>query len=336
MPWVIENRGGLYLPQIGWWLDAARPVDRSLVSHAHADHIARHQEVVCTAATARFLQERLPGQRIIRPLPFGAPTTLAPQCQVTLLPAGHILGSAMILLEHAQHGRLLYTGDFKLRPGLVAEVCAPATADTLVMETTFGLPRYVFPPATAVRRDLVRFCTDALAEGATPVLQAYSLGKTQEVLQALSGADLPIMLHPQSWKMTRLHEELGLSFPPYQPFDPLEMAGHVVVAPPLPLVSTFMQQILRPRTALVSGWALDTGATYRYRCDAAIPLSDHADFPDLLHFVELVQPQRVFTVHGFAAEFAQTLRTRGREALALGRPNQLEFDFATDPTPVPH
>lgn len=329
--WIIESRGGIYLPQIGWWLDAPRAVDRALVSHAHSDHIARHREVVCTHATARLLQERLPGERTIRTLTFGESVPIAPGCTATLLPAGHILGSAMILLQHEKHGRLLYSGDFKMRPGLVAEVCAPEPADTLIMETTFGVPRYVFPQATAIRRDLVAFCTETLADGFTPVLQAYSLGKTQEVLQCLGGADLPVMLHPQSRRITRIHEELGVTFPPYQPFDPLEMAGHVVIAPPLPSVSQFMQQILRPRTALISGWALDPNAIYRYRCDAAIPLSDHADYPDLLHFVELVQPRRVFTTHGFAAEFAQTLRSRGRDALALGRPNQLELDFGGGP-----
>lgn len=327
--WIIEGRNGIYLPQIGWWLDAPRPVDRALVSHAHSDHIARHREIVCTPATAKFLIERIPGERSLRTPAFGESVPIAPRCTATLLPAGHIFGSAMILLQHEDHGRLLYSGDFKLRPGLVAEVCTPEPADTLIMETTFGLPRYVFPPATSIRRDLIRFCTESLASGNTPVLQAYSLGKTQEVLQSLSGADLPVMLHTQSRKITRLHEELGVAFPPYQPFDPLELAGHVVIAPPLPNVSTFMQQILKPRTALVSGWALDANAIYRYRCDAAIPLSDHADFPDLLHFVELVQPTRVYTTHGFAVEFAQTLRSRGWEALALGRPNQLELDFGS-------
>lgn len=329
--WIIESRNGIFLPQIGWWLDAPRPVDRSLVTHAHSDHIARHREIVCTAATARLIQERLPGERLLRPIPFGEPVPIAPRCTLTLHPAGHILGSAMILLDHELHGRLLYTGDFKLRPGLVAEMCSPVQADTLIMETTFGLPRYVFPQPTSVRRDLIAFCNDALASGNTPVLQAYSLGKSQEVLQSLSGADLPVMMHPQAWKITRIHEELGLAFPSYGPFDPLELAGHVVIAPPLPLVSSFMQQILRPRTALVSGWAMDSGAIYRYRCDSAIPLSDHADFPDLLHFVELVQPKRILTTHGFATEFAQTLRSRGWEALALGRPNQLELDFESNP-----
>jgi len=82
------------------------------------------------------------------------------------------------------------------------------------------------------------------------------------------------------------------------------------------------------RTAMVSGWALDSGSTYRYRCDAAFPLSDHADFPDLLKLVELVNPKRVLTVHGFAKEFASTLRERGWDALALGRENQLELPLA--------
>ena len=88
-----------------------------------------------------------------------------------------------------------------------------------------------------------------------------------------------------------------------------------------------LSRIPAVRTAAITGWAIDPRAIYRYRCDAAFPLSDHADFPDLLRFVELVQPRRVLTLHGFAREFATTLRGRGIEALALGRANQLELSL---------
>ncbi len=325
MAWEIQYRRGVWLPQIGWWLDAQTAVDRSFVSHAHSDHLAPHREILCTAATARLMRARLAGRREAHLLPFGRTEALTADTAVTLHPAGHILGSAQCLLAHDREGTLLYTGDCKLQPGLAAEPGFFPRADVLVMETTFGLPRYVFPPAEQVRAEIVTFCRDALAAGVAPVLMAYSLGKSQELLQLVGGAQLPVMLHAQAHRLTRIYEELGMTFPPFRAFAADDAARHVVIAPPMWGRSVFFESIPRRRTAVVSGWVLDPGAIYRYQCDAAFPLSDHADFPGLLALVERVQPRVVYTLHGFAREFAQTLRARGCEAWALGADNQLEL-----------
>jgi Cft2 family RNA processing exonuclease len=319
MPWQIEDRAGIWLPQIGWWLDSQRRRHRAFVSHAHADHAARHSEILCSPATARLLRARLPGRRIEHVLPFGQTEPLTTDCAVSLLPAGHIRGSALALLTHDRHGTLLYTGDFKLRPGLSAEPCATPRADVLVMETTFGRSRYVLPPVSQVLADIIAFCRSALADGEVPVLYACSLGKSQELLCGLAGTGLPVMLHPPAWRLTRIYAELGVAFPDYRPFVAAESAGHVVICPPHAAGGRPKGRRGRHRTAIVSGWAMDPGAIYRYRCDAAFPLSDHADFPDLLRFVAAVQPRLVYTIHGFAREFAATLRERGIEAWALDR-----------------
>ncbi|MBS0662403.1 MAG: MBL fold metallo-hydrolase [Verrucomicrobia bacterium] len=323
MAWEVHHRKGLWLPQIGWWLDAQARAERSFVSHAHSDHIARHKEVLCSPATARLLHARLPGRRAVTTLPFGRPHPLEFGVTATLHPAGHILGSSQILLAHEEHGTLLYTGDFKLRPGLAAEPCATPAAETLIMETTFGLPRYVFPPETETIGRIIAFCQEAVAGGMTPVLLCYSLGKSQEVLRALASAHLPVMLHSETFRLTEICGQLGLAFPAYRAFDADWLPGHVVICPPF--ATGLLGRIPAPRTAAITGWALDAGATYRLRCDAAFPLSDHAGFDDLIRFVEQVRPKRVLTLHGFAREFAQTLRERGWDALAIGQGNQLEF-----------
>ena len=325
MPWDVQHRHGLWLPQTGWWLDARVAVGRSFVSHAHSDHIAAHREIICSAATARLLRARLSGARVEHVLPFGHTEQLSADTTVTLHPAGHVLGSAQCLLTHERHGTLLYTGDFRLSPGVAAEPCATPHADVLIMETTFGVPRYVFPPAAQVFAAIEQFCREALADGITPVLAAYSLGKSQELLLGLAGTQLPVMLHPAAFKLTQIYEELGLTFPPYRLFDGQSAAGHVVIWPPSSSRPAFREAVPERRVAAVTGWALDPGAIYRYQCDAAFPLSDHADFPDLLAFVDQVQPRLVYTVHGFAQEFARTLRSRGIEAWALGADNQLEL-----------
>ncbi len=330
--WEIHFRHGIHLPQIGWSLDAQRSADSSFVSHAHADHIARHREILCTAATSRLLRERLPSSRRREHiLPFGHTEQLTADTTVTLLPAGHILGSAQILLDHPARGTLLYTGDFKTGPSLTAGTCATPRADTLIMETTFGLPKYVFPPAEKTLADITAFCRATLAENLTPVLFGYSLGKSQELLAGLAHARLPVMLHPQTHKLTRVHEELGLAFPPHREFSEPDLPGHIVISPPLSANAAFLKKIPARRTAMITGWALDRSTIYRHRCDAAFPLSDHADFPGLLHFVERVRPKRVLTVHGFAADFAKTLRTRGIDAWPLGQPSQLEIPLTPPP-----
>jgi Cft2 family RNA processing exonuclease len=325
MPWQVEMRGGsIFLPQAELWCDAHLPVDFSFVSHAHFDHLAKHGRVITSEGTRRLMAARLPGKREEIVLPFGQPYALRPDTTLTLHPAGHIFGSAMLRLEREGES-FLYTGDFKLRPGRSAEKCEPPRSDVVVMETTFGLPRYIFPPTDEVLAGIIGFCREAIENGAIPVLFGYSLGKSQEVLSALAAEGLPVMLHPRTLKMTRIYEELGQAFPGCRPFTLTESSGHVVVCPPQSKNSEWLRKIEPRRTAAITGWAVDPGAVYRYQCDAAFPLSDHADFADLLRFVELVQPKRVYTVHGFTDEFAQTLRERGIEAWALGQDNQLDF-----------
>ena len=325
MSWQVEFRAGVWLPQVEWWLDAHFPQQRAFVSHAHSDHIAPHGEILCSSGTSRLMQARMPGQRVEHVLPFGHTEQLTADCAVTLHPAGHIFGSAQILLEHAAHGRLLYTGDFKLRAGRSAETCATPRADVLIMETTFGRPHYVFPPTDQVLSDIAAWCHSTLDDDETPVLFGYSLGKSQELLCGLADANLAVMLHPQTHRLTQIYEQLGIRFPAFRSFDASAVAGHVVICPPQVNNSSFLRQIPRRKTAVVTGWAMDPGAIYRYQCDAAFPLSDHADFPDLLRFVEAVKPSRVLTLHGFAQEFALTLRDRGIEAWAIGEDNQLEL-----------
>jgi DNA ligase-1 len=254
-------------------------------------------------------------------LPFGEKRTVR-SIDVTLLPAGHIFGSAQIFLENES---LLYTGDFKLRKGKSAEPAEWRQADTLIMETTFGLPRYRFPAAEQVVNQIIAFCREAIEEGEVPVLLGYSLGKAQEILCSLAGAGLTPMLHGSVYQMTRIYEQFGQSFCEYVRYNAKEVAGKVLICPPSANRSRMLEKIPRKRVAMISGWAIDPNAIYRYQADAAFPLSDHADYDDLLRYVELVQPKRVLTLHGFAAQFAKDLRDRGVEAWALGEQNQLEL-----------
>jgi DNA ligase-1 len=322
---VIEVRyeRGVYLPNENVWLDPADAKPFAFVSHAHSDHIAAHDEIVVSERTARLMQARLPGERREHILNFGEKKTIR-GLDITLIPAGHIFGSAQFFLETA-NGSLLYTGDFKLRSGRSAEPAEWRHADTLIMETTFGLPRYRFPPTDEIVGQIVAFCRDALESGAVPVLLGYSLGKAQEILCALSGAGLKPMLHGTVHRMTRIYEQFGQEFCDYERYNANAIAGKVLICPPSANRSRMLEKIREKRVAMISGWAVEPSAIYRYQVDAAFPLSDHADYTDLIRYVELVQPQRVLTLHGFAAEFARDLRERGIEAWALSEENQMEL-----------
>ncbi len=319
----VQYQRGVYLPTQDLWLDPWNAKRLAFVSHAHSDHIAAHEEIIVSERTARLMQARLPGERHEHVVAFSQQANVC-GLEIMLLPAGHIFGSAQFFLE-TDAGSLLYTGDFKLRPGRSAEATEWRQADTLIMETTYGLPRYRLPPTDEVIAQIVAFCRDALEENAVPVLLGYSLGKAQEILCALSGAGLKPMLHGSVYRMTRIYEQFGQSFCEYDRYDAANVAGKVLICPPSANRSRMLEKIPHKRVAMISGWAVDPNARYRYQVDAAFPLSDHADYTDLVRYVELVQPKRVLTLHGFAAEFARDLRERGFEAWALSQENQLEL-----------
>ena len=319
----VRYERGVYLPNEDIWLDPWDAKPFAFVSHAHSDHIAPHDEIIVSERTARLMQARMPGERREHVLNFGEKQTIR-GLDITLIPAGHIFGSAQFFLE-TKDGSLLYTGDFKLRPGRSAEPAEWRHAQTLIMETTFGLPRYRFPPTEQIVGQIVAFCRDALETDAVPVLLGYSLGKAQEILCALSEAGLKPMLHGSVHQMTRIYEQFGQSFCDYERYNANQVAGKVLICPPSTNRSRMLEKIKNKRVAMISGWAVDPNAIYRYQVDAAFPLSDHADYTDLLRYVELVQPERVLTLHGFAAEFARDLRERGIEAWALSEENQMEL-----------
>jgi ATP-dependent DNA ligase I len=330
---AIRYERGVYLPAIDLWLDPWDEQSTAFVSHAHSDHIGNHREVILSTITAKLMTARLPGNRVEHQLDFRVPFPFR-NAQITLYPAGHIYGSAQahVLFEDQS---LLYTGDFKLRKGKSAEPIEWCKSDTLIMETTYGLPRYIFPPTDQVVAKLVKFCAEAIEEDITPILFGYSLGKAQEILAALFGSGLRVLLHPAVFRMTKLYEALQDRLPPYSLYRPQDLPGSVLICPPSANRTRLVQSIKPRKTAMLTGWALNPGANYRFQCDVAFPLSDHADYSDLLKYVELVQPQRVLTLHGYANEFAEDLRRRGVEAWALGEDNQLELAVTLSMPEVP-
>ena len=307
-------------------LDARRRVECAFVSHAHGDHIARHDRTIATAATISLMRHRLgePKRRKTEALPaaFRTPFGLG-DLTLELFPAGHVLGSAQLRVVRGGVA-LGYTGDLCTAETHAAEPAEVMACDVLVLESTFGHPRYVFPAKEETLRAVRRFVDDALSEGATPVLLGYALGKAQEILKHLSDAGYRCAAHPVVHAVNRVYEAHGVAFPNVRSLPPEGPdAGEVVVAPPHLARSPAMRGVRRRRTAVLTGWAIDGGR--HFHADAAFPLSDHADFPSLLKYAKATGASRVFTVHGFADVLAAALRKEGLRAEPLKEERQLEL-----------
>jgi Cft2 family RNA processing exonuclease len=314
----VSYKRGIHLPGPGLWLDPHDAQLAAIVSHAHADHVQHHDHVFTSVPTAAMMRLRGVTRCRFHTLPYGRPLEVD-RARVTLYPAGHILGSAQVLVEW-EETRLLYSGDFKLRPGRSAEPTEVPAADVVIMETTFGRPRYRFPETETVIEEIRQFCRKALDEDCAPVLFCYSLGKGQEVLACLEGADFPIYLQSSHWDMAALYRDLGVSLPPFQKFQPGQKLDGVLLCASGCRRAQWFGSLRRLRTAYISGWAIDRNACHRFGTDAAFPLSDHADYDDLLEYVRLTGAERIYTVHGFADEFAGDLRRRGHWAEPLREP----------------
>ncbi|HEX8472694.1 MAG TPA: MBL fold metallo-hydrolase [Pyrinomonadaceae bacterium] len=308
----VEYHDGLYLPDLDLWLDADGPRERCVISHAHADHIAEHRAIVATPETARIFRHRR-GEAEVETLNYGERRDYG-RYALTMFPAGHCLGSAQILVE-ADGERLVYTGDIKLRPNVAAEQAVVVECDTLIMESTFGDPQYRFPPDVATFDRLYAACDRALSDDRVPVVYAYALGKSQEALEILLRRGYRVTLHGSVWNMSEIYRELGVEFSgEYEKYDRHNLSGRVLITPPSCRKSAMITNIERRYTMMLTGWAMSKSAPYMYKgVDLILPLSDHADFDELVRLARESHAQRIITMHG-APKFAATLRELGLNA----------------------
>jgi putative mRNA 3-end processing factor len=292
----------------------------AVLSHGHSDHARALSGVVhATPETVAIARARL-GETDYVPHPYGESFEIKrtghDPCRVTLFSAGHVLGSALTFVESGE-GSLLYSGDVKLRPSLTCPPAEVPKADTLIVEATFGLPVFRFPDAEALRASLVDEARRSLEAGETPVFLAYALGKGPEVAKLLGEAGIPVSLHGAVWKMVEIYREFGVAFPGCEPYEKGAVKGKALVVPPSVRGHAMVTALKARRLVLVSGWALLDASYDRFDADRLVPLSDHADWDELLRIVELSGARRVFTTHGFASTLARVLAAKGVEATPL-------------------
>jgi Cft2 family RNA processing exonuclease len=308
---------GISLVGHGLWLDPLTQRDLAFVSHAHTDHARRHAEAVMTAATLALLTRPL-RPRAVRVVEHGDSLELD-GARLTLYDAGHMLGSAQLLFEHGGC-RLLYTGDMKLRRPAPLGATPVPRCEVLVIESTYGRPHFRFPEMQAAAEGVARWCRRALDRHVTPVLLANATGKAQEVMLALAPYGFCFALEERCVASARAYESMGVKLPDWVELDG-EPGDRVVIVPPVG--KDAVRRLDRYRSALISGWACDPDFCRVFGADVAFPFSDHCDFDELVDVVSLSGADQVYTVHGFAQDFARHLRRRGVRAHALQATEQL-------------
>jgi len=310
---VFHYDRGLKLTKADLAIDFRRRQRTGFISHAHMDHMARHELALCTPATGRLYRRRF-GTRPVRDLPYRQPLEWG-GLRLTTYPAGHCLGSAMLLAED-DGVRLLYTGDFKLGESATAERAELPTADILVIESTFGDPRYCHQPRDEAIAELLALVRRTLDDGATPVVEAYELGKSQEVSRILTLAGIGVLQSPSVFAITEVYRQCGVERGDCRPYRDRPQPGMAVVVPPRAQRQGRLRGLSRAVSIAVTGWASNPTTRGRLGVDHAVCLSDHADYRELLSAVERVQPRVVYCTHG-PKSFVERLRKVGWRAFPL-------------------
>ncbi|HEX6981831.1 MAG TPA: hypothetical protein VF181_03635 [Balneolaceae bacterium] len=289
---------GILLPDLNIGFDYSGTDSRyTFISHAHSDHTPRSQSssVFCTKFTHKLMQKRgFSGKANL--LEFYEPFETK-NARITLYPAGHILGSSMVLVE-SEEGSVLYTGDYRTPPSPASEgFSIPNQADYLITEATFGLPVYKWDSYDKLRAEVQSFAADSLNEGYTPIFLAYNLGKAQEVMHLLAPLNHPLQIHGGGYKMCEVYEEAGIDLGSYSSYNYESCEGCILVAPTSALASGFASHIHKKRIAYCSGWAAREASRIQLNVDKLIPLSDHLDFFELIRLCEELNPKKVHITH---------------------------------------
>jgi putative mRNA 3-end processing factor len=310
------------------YLDPAEPRKIGIISHGHSDHIGRHEHFIATAPTAAFLRARSGDDLRGTELAYRESHRIG-EWTVELYPAGHVLGSAMVRVSNAVHV-LAYTGDFRLSPSYTAEAAQVPESDVVIMESTYGGDeRWQFPSREELRERLCDLVRAILRREKTPVLLAYSLGKAQETAAMLRESGVPLVMHPVVARISAIYERNGIDLGAYEVWGRQEslfghrsttdLRGKALLIPPH--MTAEVRRVPRRETVALTGWALHGARD----ADHGLPLSDHADFRELIAFAEGSRASVIYVTHG-SRRFAEELRRRGIRAEFLrGRPQMRLF-----------
>jgi len=316
MPLIEFTDKGLYCRAGGFYIDPWRPVERAVLTHAHSDHArwgSRHY--LAHHDSLPILNARL-GPNDYQGAAFGE-TLYLNGVQVSLHPAGHIIGSAQVRVEHKGEVWVV-SGDYKLEDDGISGAFEPVRCHHFVTESTFGLPIYNWQPQAAIYSGIQQWVRGNQAAGKSSVFIAYSLGKAQRLLQPLSEVSERILVHGAVYNMHKALVDAGWKLPDVErvtPDTPKEqLKGAVVIAPSSAEGSSWMRRFAPLAVGICSGWMMVRGNRRRKNADAGFVLSDHADWNGLLTACKATGAECVYVTHGFQAAFSRYLNEQGIQA----------------------
>lgn len=296
-------------------------MERAVVTHGHSDHARPgHGAVLATPETIAIMRARHGGNGAasMQALRYGEPVRLG-EVAVRLVPAGHILGSAQVVMEHAG-SRVVVSGDYKRRPDPTCAAFEPVPCDVFVTEATFGLPVFRHPPDAAEIARLLHSLR--VFPERSHVVGVYALGKCQRVIALLraAGYDGRIYLHGALQTLCDLYGALGVALGELRPATAAakaEMAGQVVLAPPSAIAERWVRRLPEPVAVMASGWMRVRALARRRGAELPLVISDHADWDELLQTVEETQAPDVWVTHGNEEALIHAMGRAGRRARAL-------------------
>ncbi len=315
---LLQNSpDGLYCPAGNFFIDPWNPVQRAVITHSHSDHARPGSGTYLTAADGeRVLRSRLGGDAVIQTAEYGAPLNIN-GVTVSLHPAGHILGSAQIRVEH--RGQVwVASGDYKLAPDRTCASFEPIRCNTFITESTFGLPIYRWAADAEIFQEINQWWRRNQETGKASLVFVYPLGKAQRVLSGIDAGIGPIFAHGAVRSMNQCYRDSGIALP--DAANALDVPkGHdwsraLILAPPSAHGTTWVRRFGAVSTAFASGWMRIRGARRRRSIDRGFVLSDHADWPGLLDAIHNTGADCVWVTHGYRSPMVRWLTEHGLDA----------------------
>jgi len=318
--WLYPTAHGLYCAAGGFYIDPHRPVARAVITHGHADHArAGHGHVFATPETVKIMQVRLGknSAECFQALEYGMSCPMG-LTDMKLVPAGHVLGSAQVVIEH-QGRRAVVSGDYKRAVDPTCQTFEVVPCDVFVTEATFGLPVFRHEPA---EKEIARLLQSVAVEPErTHLIGAYGLGKCQRLIALLrqAGYTRPIWLHGALKAMCKLYSEFGIDLGELRLVSEAEskLAGEIALCPPSALSERWSRRMSDPLIVLASGWMRVRGRARQRGVELPLVISDHADWTDLIQTIRDTNAKEVWVTHGREEALVRQLHLMGIEGRAL-------------------
>ena len=308
---------GLFCREGDFYIDPWRPVKRAVITHAHADHArVGSQSYLCTQDSRGLLEARLgPGIKI-ETLDYGEVLAVN-SVQLSLHPAGHILGSAQVKIEYDGHTWVV-SGDYKTDDDPTCTPLEPLRCHTFISESTFGLPIFRWPSPGKVIQEINSWWQSNRDQKRTSILFAYALGKAQRILAGLDRSIGPILTHGAVQKINQCYRDLDINLPETHYIGDLEKSdlpdGALVIAPPSADNPVWMKRFPERSRAFASGWMRIRGNRRRRSVDRGFVLSDHSDWRGLIETIAASGAENIILTHGYTSEMSRWLQGRGYNA----------------------